>query len=422
MDFRGYILFILEAFFAFFLLYRTGYMNGRRQIFICSSLLFFAFGIRVALLDYETLDYQWFLTKWVDYFRDNGGFGALAQSVGNYNIPYLYFIALFSYSSIKDIYLIKFLSIFFDILLSYACMKLVICAGGSQKRGLICFFLVFLLPTVIINGSMWAQCDSIYTSLAFLSVAVALDDASSGKKVAPILSMTLLALSFGFKLQAVFIMPIFPIIWVWKKYNWLSFLVFPLTYFLLILPAVILGKPLCEAVMLYVDQASTVGDALNYNSPSMTALLHSVNDPVRSSSLCIIFAFAAMFLVFVVGMVFRKRITGQSMTALTLLMVLLIPFLLPHMHDRYFFFADCLTVVFTCLYVSPWEITLRALSALLMQFGSLICYLAYLKTYYLRIGKVFLTNSTGAVAVLITVFIVIFFLVIDLKRADNHVI
>ena len=55
-----------------------------------------AFVLRGAALDYQTLDYQNFLTRWVDFFRDNGGFRALAYPVGNYNIPYLYFLALFS--------------------------------------------------------------------------------------------------------------------------------------------------------------------------------------------------------------------------------------------------------------------------------------------------------------------------------------
>ena len=97
--------------------------------------------------------------------------------------------------------------------------------------------------------------------------------------------MICIAVSFGFKLQAVFIMPAYVILWSWKKYNWALFSVFPLTYLLLILPAVILGKPLADAIMLYADQANTVGTAMNYNSPSMTAFLVSSTFPSFPCSL-----------------------------------------------------------------------------------------------------------------------------------------
>ena len=47
---------------------------------------------RVLCLDYCSYDYYDFLGPWAAYFRDNGGFAALKDSVGNYNVPYLYFL------------------------------------------------------------------------------------------------------------------------------------------------------------------------------------------------------------------------------------------------------------------------------------------------------------------------------------------
>jgi hypothetical protein len=72
-----------------------------------------------------------------------------------------------------------------------------------------------------------------------------------------------------------------------------------------------------------------------------------------------------------------------------------IPFLLPHMHDRYFFLADVLTVILAFMYF-PWGISL----AVLCQFASLLGYHAYLKMRYL------LTMNYGAIA-LIAVLLVI---------------
>lgn len=405
MDIRVLLLLAAEAAAAFLFLKKGGFIKTKAETVVSVLLLLAAFSIRAAVLNYETTDYQWFLTKWVNYYRNGGGFSALKDSVGNYNIPYLYFIALFSYSSIRDLYLIKLLSIFFDVLLAYACAKTVLCSGGSRRCGLVCFFAVLFMPTVILNGALWGQCDSIYAAFAILGLAIGMEDGSpEAKTVRSILSMACIAVSFGFKLQAVFIMPAYVILWCRKKYSWTVFAVFPLTYLLLILPAVILGRPFSDAILLYADQANTVGTAMNYNSPSMTAFMRGAEGTQTLSTFCIILAFAAMLLLLESGILLRSRLSPQSMVGLTLLMTLMIPFFLPHMHDRYFFPADCLTVVFACT-AGKGRRSLPVFSALLMQFGSLICYLAYLRSYYLRVGSVYLTNDKGAFAVILCILI-----------------
>ena len=95
MGFVVYLLLLLEALFALWLLKRSGALKLRSAWIVSVLLLLLAFGARAYMFDYETLDYQNFLTKWVDYFRYHGHFAALRESVGNYNIPYLYFLALF---------------------------------------------------------------------------------------------------------------------------------------------------------------------------------------------------------------------------------------------------------------------------------------------------------------------------------------
>ena len=448
MDYRVVMLLALEAVFAYFLVTGGGRVKGDRGRLVCGILVAAAFVLRGSLFDYETTDYKWFLTEWVDFYRNNGGFAALSQSHGNYNIPYLYFLALFSYSGIRDLHLIKLLSTFFDVVLAYACMRLTELGRAALKgttnsaiaevaedkgsrhgcgiAGLVCFFVMLFLPTVVMNGAMWGQCDSIYTSLGLLGIAVAVSGgtavekaSNSRERLRPVLAMVCIAASFGFKLQAVFIMPVFLIIWVWKKYKWYDFLVFPVSYVLLILPAVILGRPFKDAILLYVDQADTVGSALNYNSPSMTAFIRTADDMNTIPTTCIVAAFAAMLIILLWGI--SRRRDGSSAEALgfTLLLVTAIPFFLPHMHDRYFFPADCMAVTFACVGQLPsgsglkkaerkLELSLRIFSATLIQFGSLVCYIAYFRSFYLRVGSVYLTNDKGAAAVLIAIILSVY--------------
>ena len=78
MDLRVLLLLTAEALLGLFLLYREGLLRSRWAWAFSILLLAGAFVLRGAALDYQTLDYQNFLTRWVDFFRDNGGFRALA--------------------------------------------------------------------------------------------------------------------------------------------------------------------------------------------------------------------------------------------------------------------------------------------------------------------------------------------------------
>ena len=411
MDYRVIILLILEGLFALFLLRRAGVLRTGKAVLLCTLLIAGAFLIRAHFFYYKTWDYKDFLSKWVDFYRTNGGFHGLQYSVGNYNIPYLYFMALFSYSDIPDLYLIKLLSTFFDVLLAYAALLLVRKAGKSLLQAAVCFFLVLLLPTVMLNSAVWGQCDSIFVSLALLGLAYGLPDASTGKEGNPVLSMVFIALSFGFKLQAVFIMPVWLLLWIWRKYKWYIFGVFPLTYFLLILPAVLLGRPIKDAILLYADQANTVGDALNYTAPSLTALMRNVQNMESVSAVLIVCAFLAMAAVLMIGITNMKKMTPSVFLALTALMVLVIPYLLPHMHDRYFYLADIMTAV---LFLTR-PVTLPVFAC--MEFGSFLCYYGYIfERYFHLAGNIYLTNGTGAIAVLCAIILCSVFLFQDLLK------
>lgn len=373
-----YIIASLECLFALFLLYREGYINTLRRLSVCSVIILTAMMLRIYVFNYESLDYREFLTHWVTFFRDHGGILALSQSVGNYNVPYLYFLAIFSYFDARDLYLIKLLSTFFDIVLAYAVMKLVKKATDDPDRSLLGFFVTLFLPTVFLNGAYWAQCDVIYVSLMLLGIYLALDDR-------PVLSMVCAALSFGFKLQAVFILPVYAVLWMMGKFKFKHFFIFPLAYVILVLPAVIVGKPFIETLMLYIDQADTVGSALSYSAPSIFAsdtFVRLFPSEAAATSFGIIAAFVFMFAVLGLCFFSRRELNSRALVSASLLLSAGIPFFLPHMHERYFFGADALSLVLA--FVDP----LYAVAALLMQFASMFAYRFFLgMTYVVSLRK-----------------------------------
>lgn len=362
---------VLITAFAVLLLWREGYGRKKKVFLLAAAVVVAAMLLRWTMLRHVTLDYRYFLSEWVAHFRKNGGFSALSVSIGNYNVPYLYFLALFSYSKVRDLFLIKLLSIFFDVVLAWAVLRLTRAAGASDSAALCAYVSALLLPTVLLNGAYWGQCDSIYAAFALMSIAMALERR-------PVLAMVSAALSFAFKLQAVFLLPVFLIFLFTGHIRWKHLAVFPLTYLIVVLPAVIAGRPLLDTVLLYFDQAGSVGSALNYNSSSVFALVPVPSGREEAASSLGIIA-SAEFLVVIYLWAFRKRkaLDARRLLGLTLLISLGVPYFLPHMHDRYFYLADVLSLAVA---VTAPEMLLVPV---LVSFGSFLGYYAYLNMRFL---------------------------------------
>ena len=278
MDIRICLLLTAEAGLALVLLWRTGVLPKPAHVLCAALLLTAAFVLRGACLNYITDDYRNFLSVWVDFFRTHGGLAALRAPVGNYNLPYLTVLALISDSSLPDLHLIKLLSILFDVLLAWSVMQLVGLFRRSAAWKLAAFFLVLFWPTVVLNGALWGQCDSVYAALAVLSVYLVL----SGH---PLLGVISIGASFSFKLQAVFVMPVFLLFWLTRRVKLRHALAFPAVCVVMVLPAGIAGRGLWDALTIPFQQTGSIGTGLNYNSPSVFALFRDVANPDAAARL-----------------------------------------------------------------------------------------------------------------------------------------
>ena len=365
---------------ALLLLWREKLFESKALFAAAFAFTALALVIRASLLDFESGDYLTFLAPWTQFFRDNGGFAALRYSLGNYNPPYMYFLALFSYFDISELYLIKLLSVLFDVLLAWACIKLLGLYTGSRAKLLGVFLAVLFLPTVVINGAYWAQCDSIYAFFGIYALYLGL----RGRGCA---SMVSLAACLAFKLQAVFIIPVFFILLLAKKLRWRQLLVFPAAYIVFMLPALLAGRPFVKTMTLYFAQAGTVGDAMNYNAPSLTSMFQWSGNTESWSTLLIAAAFALVLASYAVAAVKRRELDDTVFLGFALLLAMGIPYLLPHMHDRYFFISGVLALVLAFRDRRFFPIPLLA------ELASLHCYYAYFVRYYLvhpRIGGIFM--------------------------------
>lgn len=356
---------------ALYLLLREGY-GGHDLAFLLLPIGLALF-LRALLLPHATLDYQDFLSQWVEHFRQNGGLLALKDPVGNYNVPYLYLLALISYVPVSDLYLIKFFSILFDVLLAWGGLRLAKALTEDEKSPLMVFTLLLLLPTVLLNGSCWGQCDSVWCALCVHALACALSDR-------PKTSLALLALAFSFKLQAIFLIPLWCALWFTRRVNFRQLLVFPATFLLTMLPALAFGKPAADILSVYLSQASdSVGwQTLNYNSPSIFSLIPYGTQPRPGiSKFAIFLAFLFMASVLLLLLVRRRTADNTALALAGAALSLGIPFFLPYMHERYFFLGGVLLCVLACVLPSLCPAAAAA------ELASLGGYHAYLMKRYL---------------------------------------
>ena len=350
--------------------------------------------IRALCLDHVSEDYIKFLSQWYIYFRENGGFGAIAGSVGDYNAPYLYFMAAISYLNVPDLYLIKLFSILWDVILAWGCFRLVRSLMRERQGSaapLIAFGIALLLPTVVLNGAFWGQCDVIYGALCVHAAALV----TEGKNKS---SVALMAVAFSFKLQAIFVLPLWGVLWLSGKVKFRELWVFPLAYLGTILPAVLLGKPFGDILGVYFNQMGEYS-RLVLNAPSAYQFIPygAEVDEQLASTLGVGAAAVLVLALLALGFWLRGRLDWDTAMTIAVVLCIGVPFFLPHMHERYFFLADVFTLCWACAKVR------RAACAVLAAGSSLASYLVYLRLKYnfvLSFGGVRFVMGLEALAML----------------------
>lgn len=339
--------------------------------------------LRIPFFSVATSDYTDFLLPWTRSLAANGGLRALGSAVGNYNVPYMVFLALICRLPVPPLYPIKLLSLLCELLAAVVLTRLILRLRASPVRAALLFPAVLLLPTVFLNSAVWGQCDSVYASLMLLGLLLALTEH-------PLLSAAAMGWGFSFKLQAVFLLPAaFPLLLTgrWKKSGPA---VFVLAYLLAVLPAILAGAKPSDVLLFYVSSAGTAGSALSYNAPSVFSLrcFYGLADPAAAGKAGIAAAAFFCLVLMLVSLLRRRNLTDRGIFWLSLLLVCGLPLLLPHMHDRYFYLCDLLSLV--CAFLVPETF----LFAFLSPFASLLGYHAY---FY---GRYFLPMRFGFVALL----------------------
>lgn len=223
--------------------------------------------LRICGWNFESDDFKSFLQPWWGQIS-SGGLQGLSKQVGNYNIPYQIITFLLTLLPLKALHAYKLLSVVFDLVLAASASLLVYEVKGRKNlfAPALTFAAVFCAFTVMLNSAFWAQCDSIYVSFILLAIYFAMRDRQ-------ILCFVMLGISFAFKLQMVFILPLFLYYYVSaRKCSLLHFLIIPAVDIVMCLPAVLLGRNFTEIFTIYPEQTD-YGKLIQMNCPNFYAFI-----------------------------------------------------------------------------------------------------------------------------------------------------
>jgi Gpi18-like mannosyltransferase len=222
---------------------------------------------------------------------------------------------------------------------------------------------VCVAPTPLVNAFAWGQTDCIFTSFLALFVLFAI-------RRAPVAAASMFGVALAFKLQATFLLPLLLYLILAKQMRVWHLVILPVIYVLMMVPAALAGRPWLELVTLYVGQYQSYSDlAIHAANPWRIVVALKLID--YSTGVVIGMAAAGLMgLAIAVGSL-RLETTSRTIVFVAALSAALMPYLLPKMHDRYFFVADIMTL--TLAFVDPRLWVLFPL----FQVGSLLSYLPY---------------------------------------------
>ena len=221
--------------------------------------------LRMALLDYMSPDYNTFLSQWVATMKGMTVQEALSTPIGDYNMPYLYLLLVISRLPIRDLYGIKLFSILADVASALAVAALVRYLTKKDGAALLAFLAALFCPTTWLNSSYWGQCDSVYGALGLWALCAGLQKRSKT-------CYLLFALSFSFKLQAVFLLPMAAVLLGCGKIRLKDVWAFPAGFVGASLPALLAGRSLSNTFSIYFSQTQSY-PYLSLNAPSFWSLI-----------------------------------------------------------------------------------------------------------------------------------------------------
>lgn len=334
---------------------------------------------RLTLFKATSGDFNIFLHPWYVTIK-HYGFNVLSHQVGNYGILYQFIILLMTYIPIRDLYAYKMVSIIFDYILAVAAALLACEFSTSKNKAstfLLCYSSVLLLPTLILNSAWWAQCDSIYSTFLCISLLFLFRERYA-------LSFIFYGLAFAFKLQAVFLLPFFVLLYFIKKRIFIShYFLALLAFWITGLPGYLYGRNLFSLFWIYWKGQITIQNTVHKEYFNLSCIFGNPN--LIYSKWLADFLLVLMVSILLIG--FFVFINEQIFNNFQLFLLAIWTFytcmmFMPYLQQRYGYVLDILLIVISFIRKEYIMITIPEL---------ILSFVSYMPALF--IPKLFINNN-----------------------------
>lgn len=350
-------------------LQRVRFLLSNPRILLVCALLLAAVVARLGVRDALTPDTITFVMPWYERIAATG-VQALGESIpnakgevdGNYSPPYYYLLYAASLLDgwVDGLYLIKLISLCFELAASVFAFRLVKLRAGSEPAAWAAALAILLAPTVIANGAWWGQCDMIWAAL-LLGTFYYLEVDRKG------LALGLFGAAIAFKAQSIFFGPFLLMLFLRGQLSLKQAICAPLTYLAMLIPAVAAGRSPLDVLSTYARQGGYF-DQLSMNAPNLYFFVPNEHYATGTALGLALTAVAAVVLA-ALPLLRRIEFTPERRLLAATMFLALAPFLLPKMHDRYFFGADVFSIALAVLVPRLWFV------AVMFQITSLAAYI-----------------------------------------------
>ncbi len=337
---------------------------------------------------HPTRDVTAYVFKWMQDIKEVG-FTNFYKVQSDYSPLFLFIVGLYTFLPEGQLITVNNLTFYknwmYYVKSTYFLTEIVIAIGiylvvktvtKDVKSGWLGYIIYLCLPVQFFNSAIWGNADTLYFA-CFIFIIYFILKGRDG------LAFLITGVSFGIKLQSVFILPFLVYLIVSKRLKFYKLIYLPLGLLLTFLPAYCLGANFIEPFKFFAEQIG------GYSKLTLGCanIWHLIN--IKDGALEEFTKGATIFGLLLIGLftaiVFARKIKldDNALILVGVFLIAIVPMFLPHMHERYFYALDVLVVVYCLIFKKHYFLIV------LMQLSSGIAYHNYLagRHFILALGE-----------------------------------
>ncbi len=304
-------------------------------------------------------------------------------------------------------YMLKSIYFISDIFMAIAIYLIIRHVTMDKIKATIGYCVLLILPTQYINSALWGNCDTVYTCFFLYSIYFIL-------KRKDYLVWFFFGLALSLKMQSIFILPFLVYLCLSRRLKFYPVFMAVFAVLISFLPAYCCGAGFTQPFTYFSKQLNgydnlTLGCANFWHLINITGM-DSSTTPLNGASTWI----GLVFIFFFCALIYMRniRLTDENILYVATFLIGIVPFFLPHMHERYFYSMDVLILIYALLSHKKRHFLIP-----LMQISSLIAYYHYM-TDFSKYSIDVMGEDSVSIAAIINLFILGLTLY-DLMKLDH---